>query len=492
MAKNKNDRLSLTQITSFEVRAVAGDWSEVTGRWHDLSRDCRDLANFFWQRWLVHHFQNHSADKLKAWLNDRQSKGVKAAGKCPVVCLDNKLSNTIYHESSARFPRLNKRLQVLLLNRLTQTVKSRKAASGSLPGWSAILLCNEGVPTFSKPYPILFDKAASPGGVSFAPPEERGGNWRLRLRLWREEDEQGKGASPIDEIELWCKGKKVASQVSILTKIAAGDYDYKGSQLVYSKAKRKWFARICYQRPPEVKPGLDAAKTAVLFAGEDCPFRLGLPDGAELRPLGGGHFVGPVRKNIVIQRLNRRQSYRYAGKNSKGHGRERALGDGWWRLQQRDRDFTKHVSRLVARFVIDQCVERGIGRVVYEQPEGDGAAGKFLHNAGSLDGRMDSLGWPWYELGTYLNQAAAKVGVDVTVVKCGLACEVGEGCGDAKNPGTARNGGSSETPRGYVTAGEENASKTARKPAGKGNCSKSGSQSKAGKGVARGAGAKGK
>ena len=165
------------------------------------------------------------------------------------------------------------------------------------------------------------------------------------------------------------------------------------------------------------------------------------------------------------------------------------MGDGWWRLQQRDRDFTKHVNRLVARFVVDQCVERGIGRVVYEQPEGDGAAGKFLHNAGSLDGRMDSLGWPWFELGTYLNQAAVKVGVAVVVVKCAVACE---GSGDEENPGTARNGGSNGTPKGYVAAGAEGKASGKAKTPAKRDRSKSGAQSKAGKGVGKGKVARGK
>jgi len=484
MAKQPNDRLSLTQMTSFEVKAVTGDWSEVTGRWHELSRDCRDLANFFWQRWLVHHFQNNSAFLLKAWLADRQEKGVKAAGKCPVDCLDNKLSNAIYHESSQRFPRLNKRLQVLLLNRLTKTLKSRKAASGSLPGWSAILLSNEGVPTFTKPYPILFDKDNGPSKYPFVPPEERGGNWKLRLRVWRDESADGKGSSPVDEIELWCKGKKVRSQVAILEKIATGEYTFQGSQLIYSKSNRKWFVRLCYSRPVEVKPELDAGKTAVLAAGASYPFEMALPDGATLRPLGGGHFIGPVRKNITIQRLNRRQSYRYAGKNAKGHGRNRALGEGWWRLQQRDRDFTKHVNRLVARCVVDACIARGIGRVEYVQPEGDGKSGCFLETAGSVGDRKDAVGWPWFELGTYLNQAAQKVGIEVQVRK-----DTGEreGFGDAKTPGTARDDARCDLAAGCGESRGANGATSAAKRLAKRDRSKTASQAKAGNGVAGGA-----
>jgi len=481
---NKNDRLSLTQMTSFEVKTVGGDWQEVTGRWHELSRDCRDLANFFWQRWLVHHFQNNSAFLLKAWLADRQEKGVKAAGKCPVDCLDNKLSNAIYHESSQRFPRLNKRLQVLLLNRLTKTLKSRKAASGSLPGWSAILLSHEGVPTFTRPYPILFDKINGPSEYPFVPPEERGGNWKLRLRVWRDESADGKGSSPVDEIELWCRGKKVRSQVAILEKIAAGQYTFQGSQLIYSKSARKWFVRLCYSRPAEVKPFLDAGKTSVLRAGASCPFELILPDGATLRPIGGGHFIGPVRRNLTIQRLNRRQAYRYAGKNAKGHGRNRALGDGWWRLQQRDRDFTKHVNRLVARFVVDACIARGIGRVEYVQPEGDGKAECFLETAGAIGDRKDAVGWPWFELGTYLNQAAQKVGIEVHVSK-----DAGEreGSGGAKTPGTSRKGasGDANTVCGASCDGDGK-QKPTKRPA-KRDRSKGSSQVAATKGVERAA-----
>lgn len=439
MARNKNDRLTLTSVTSFEVKAVGGDWTDTTNRWHEVSRQCQGVANLFWEAWVAWHYSHDSYRKMKDWL-EKRANGSKA--KCPVDTMPKELAREIYRRATERYPGLSANLVSLVLQRVQKTMTARKAAKGSLPGATAILLNQESHPSYTRPFPILFDRANTM--TAFEDPAERGGNWHLRMRFWRTQID-GKSVRVEDRMELWCKGKKVQSQVRILERIASAEYKFCGSQLIYSRGKRKWFAKLCYEMPRPEKLPLDAGKVAVLSAGADCPLVLEMPDGDTKRPMGAGHHVIPVRRKLLKQRWNRRANYRNAGSASKGHGRERAGAGPQWKLQQRWKDFVKHNNRIAARAVIDWCVAAGVGAVEYWQPDGEFGATRFLHNAGKVDGRNDSTGWDWFQLRTFLEQAAAKVGIEVRVEK--QSCE---GSGDEKTTGTSRNNESNGTARTYA------------------------------------------
>ena len=435
----KNDKLTKTRVSSFEVTKVDGDWKEVTGRWHKTADACRGVANLFWQSWVAWHFANDSHGKLKAWLNARETVGTKAAGKCPVDAYPAVLSKQTYAAASARFPELAKGEIVLILNRLSQGLKSRKAAKGSLPGWSAILLHHESHPSFTRSFPILFDRGNT--STTIEPPAERGGNWFVSLRVSRRE-ENGKGTTYHDRMELWCKGKKVASQVAILQRIATGEYKFMGSQLVYSRGKGKWFLMLCYEMPRAEHKELDADKLAVLRARDDRPWELLLPDGSIRSPGGHGRYVGPVRRQLLMQRWNRQANYRNAGSANKGHGRTRAGAGPQWKLQQQWKNFVKRVNSGVVREVLDACVAAGAGTLIYEQPDGEFRDGRFLAGSGKVEGRADSTGWDWFQVRTMLEQRAGDCGVTVKTVKAGGDGDDCEGSGDAKKPATSRGGGS--------------------------------------------------
>lgn len=293
----KNDKLTKTRIASFEITKVDGDWKNVTGRWHKTADACRGVANLFWQSWVAWHFANDSQAELKEWLNAREAVGIKAAGKCPVDAYPAVLSKQTYAAASARFPELAKGEIVLILNRLSQALKSRKAAKGNLPGWSAILLHHESHPSFVRSFPILFDKGNT--STTIEPPDKFGENWHVSLRVSRRE-ENGKGTTYHDRMELWCKGRKVASQVAILQRIASGEYKFMGSQMVYSRGKRKWFLKLCYEMPLTRPPELDVDRLAVLRARDDRPWELLLPDGSIRSPGGHGRYIGPVRRQLLM------------------------------------------------------------------------------------------------------------------------------------------------------------------------------------------------
>lgn len=458
----KSDRLTKTRIASFEVTKVDGDWKDTTIRWHKTADACRGVANYFWQAWVAWHFQQDSIVKLKVWL-DRRAKEGKAAGKCPVDCYPKELSNAIYNGASARFPELAKGEIVLILNRLSQGLKSRKASKGSLPGWSAIILHHEAHPAFTRSFPILFDRGNT--ATEIEPPAERGENWHVSLRVSRQEVD-GKGVTYHDRMELWCKGRKVASQVAILQRIAADEYRFMGSQMVYSRGKRKWFLKLCYEAPRDEPPDLDPGKEAVLSARDDGPWLLTFPDGKTRIPGGHGRYIGPVRRQLLMQRWNRLANYKNAGSANKGHGCERAGAGPQWKLQQQWKNFVKRVNSGVVREALNACVAAGCGMLIYEQPDGDWRDTRFLATAGKVEGRTDSSAWDWSQVRTMLEQRAVECGVAIKVVKV-------EGSIDAEKPGSSRDDGSGNGDATYSKKKPGNGNPAGRKRPPKRDRSKS-------------------
>lgn len=439
----KNDRLTKTRIASYEVRGVDGDWKETTTRWHKTADACRGVANLFWQSWVAWHFASGSHGKLKAWLDKRQADGVKAAGKCPVEAYPAELSKRTYAEASQRFPELAKGEIVLVLNRLTKGLKSRKAATGNLPGHSAILLHHESHPSFTRSFPILFDKGNTT--TTIEPPAKPGGNWHISFRVSRREV-SGKGVTYHDRLEIWSQGKRTASQIAILGRIATGEYRFMGSQLIYSRGKRKWFAHICYEMPQAPAPQLNTNRVACLRAASDHPWNLVLPGGTIRRPGGHGRYVEPVRRQLLMQRWNRRANYRNAGNANKGHGRTRAGAGPQWKLQQAWKSFTKRVNSGVVRETLKACAAAGCGKLVYEQPAGDFRDERFLANAGKVEGRRDSTGWDWFQVATMLNDRAADYGIAVVVRK--VEEQECEGSSGEENTETPRGDGTPCSPPG--------------------------------------------
>jgi hypothetical protein len=433
--KNKNDRLTKMRVSSFEVSKVDGDWCEVTARWHKTSDACRGVANLFWQSWVSWHFQKDSESKLRKWLDCRESKGKRAAKKCPVHCYPAELSRCTYGEASRRFPELAKGEIVLILNRLSSGLKSRKASRGSLPGWSAILLHHESHPSFTQSYPILFDKGNTT--TVFEPPAKPGENWHVSIRVSRRE-ENGRGVTYNDRMEVWCQGRKVQSQVAILRRIASGEYSFKGSQLQYCRSKRKWFLKLCYEMPRPVVSALDPAQVATLRAHDARPWELLLPSGMRI-PGGHGGYVAPVRRQLLMQRWQRRANYENAGHANKGHGRTRAGAGPQWKLQQRWKNFVKRVNSGVATEVLKACTAANCGTLVYEQPDGEFRETRFLASAGKVEGKRDATGWDWFQVRTMLEQRAPDYGVAVIVKKV-------EGSGDDGKPASPREDAKQGTP----------------------------------------------
>jgi hypothetical protein len=489
MSKDKGDKpRGAVRTTRIEISEfLSDDPLSSKRRWIDLSEQCQEVMNWLWQQWEVWHVTHGSPAAIRQWLhatkewharNEASLRSKKAASRKtgapkPKANKEGKPKLAIYGISAEmgltetnmqpHFSHVNHRTIGLLLNKFKEGVKSRKSASGSLSGWMAILLNREGRPSFTRPVPIPFDSQ----NARILPPDKDHTTWRLSLRVDRIPRE-GKPAMSTEEIVELKTHKAVVSQgkivklrplaiASILERIDSGEYAFRGSSVVYDKAKRKWFAHISWRRTVEEHgAGLDINKTAVLRAGDRRPWVLEVDDREYWWCGGDGKHVSAVRERILRQRWERQDNYRYAGSASKGHGRKRAC-QGWDpKLSQRWRDFVKTCNHVTTRRVVDELVKRGVGRIVYMQPDGDYRDTRFLATAGKIrietrampladaerlaqgkrreclgvavkevgNGqavvswyRNDASGWDWFQVATFLRSKCQEVGIHVEVLK---------------------------------------------------------------------------
>ena len=408
------------RTAKFEVHKINGEpvWSKklkkpnsAVVRWDKLSDQCKQIINCIWETWLVWHVQNGCADNLRDWLNKRASDGKKAAGKCPVQPVPKELQNHIYHVVSKRFTDVNKRVVVLILNITIGDLKTHKASKGSLPGHSAILLNHQSIPSSTRPQPIPFDCQ----NTKMIPPEEKGDNFKVELRVWRMHDET-KSTSPsiIDSVELYCRPhRRILGELAKLKRIMLGEYKFCGSELVYEQKKRKWFVHLCYRMPTMVQLDLDPNKVATLIPHSERPWHFILP-GVKRRewPGGNGYYVAGIRRRIYLQRRSRSKGYRDANKNREGHGFNRA-GAWRWKIQSTWNSFVKRVNHNATSEVVQRCVDSGIGTLVYFQPEGDFSESRFLSSAGKDERWNDATTWQWFQVKTMLEYKCKAVGIQL-------------------------------------------------------------------------------
>lgn len=381
--------------------------------WLDLAKMVQHATNRLWQVWELWHVENETPRLQREFLTAHAAWKRKEGEKpvAPVKATPPELSKKIYVALTADFPELNGRVRTLLQNKVQTGIGSRKATSGALPGWVAILLCHEGRPSFTRPLPIPFDKCNS----KLLAPESDLGNWRLEVRLERNGET---GASVVDRCELMTRKKKTGHLAATLAKIAAGTLTFKGSAVVFDRGK--WFAQICYDDQVEkVEHELDSTRTAYLIPGRRCPWILRVP-GKSLYRGGFGRHVTAFRQVLGRERRARQENYKWASSSSKGHGRKRAC-DPWVKLSQRWKDFQKRYNHEVTTQIVRELVERKIGTLVYFQPEGERGQTRFLARAGVEDNRL--AGWEFFQIKTMLAYKCERVGIKFSVKKFGTTAE---------------------------------------------------------------------
>ena len=393
---------------------ISGLTKDDRARWLELSDSSRDIVNRIWKSVVLYHEGRDSWKEIAEYI-DRRKNGEKP--KWPMEPIPKKLSTEISADISARYPHVHARTATLLMNIVCNKIKNTKAAKGSLSAWAAILLDRQQIPSTIHGVPIPFDDQSS----SLEPPAigEEKASWKLNLRLSRipPTGKQQNGTSVLDSVKLWSRGRKAASRVAILKRIASGEYKFCGSQVIYKESNRKWFAAICYRAPIAPPKNLDNKRVAFLR-----PARLRVDSdwtpGWRLRtpeqnryPGGNCFYVGRIRQRIISERKSRLACYRNAGSSNKGHGRKRAMKP-IWRLQNRWKDFVKTANYTAAKEAVTACVEKNCGKLVFFQPNEKLKTTRTLNRIGQREDYETSSGWDYYQIGKRLSDLCQDEGIE--------------------------------------------------------------------------------
>lgn len=373
--------------------------------WRKLATDCQRMTNRLWQIWLCHHANNGSAGKLRAhldalgkWKETKQGDKPQSPCKPTEFPLDKSSdSRSFYRILSEEFPGVHVRTRGLLTSAWQSLLYKRKAASGSLPGWISILFANESIPSSTRPQPIPFDHRN-------AKLIHNADGYFVELRIERLADS---GGSVVESCQLMVNKRKCASVRAIMDRILAGEYKWKGSDLICDRGK--WYASIAYEMPVKTRVGVDPSKVLYIRAGKKTPWRVSIGTGGSWRFGGNGVHVEHARRGIIRERNSRKEHYRWAGSNQKGHGRGRANAV-WTKLSSRWRDFTKRYNSEVSRQLINLAVSRGCGRIVYLPPNDRARNSRHLSSVGN-DNRS-AMSWDYFQFGTMLAAKCETEGIE--------------------------------------------------------------------------------
>ncbi len=421
MAKQKTTAVKATKIELFRFCASAQDAIDTDRRsaWKELAVCIQRANNRMWQLWLIHHTQNDSANTLRRHLDRyarwKTSKSKTPAPKWPVQAVDSKLMKAMWAMLSNEFPHCNSRTLVLAMNKWRETVCKRKAASGSLPGWVSILFGYESMPSFTRPLPIPFDTRNS---TLF----RDGKHVSLSLRIERlpHSDKLAK-PSVLETVSLMLDRRKARSQRAIIERIIDGEYEFKGSSLVLDKRTGKWFASISYAMPrASSAEALNKDWTMTLWPGKRRPWcvldQCGQHSG-RFKIGGRGEHVVAFRQRIAKERIERQQHNRWAGANTKGHGRRRAE-EIWTKLSSRWKNFVQRYNHEMTTRLVRLCVRKGIGRMRYAQPDDTLRERLFLTNAGTTSRTASS--WEYSQVKTMLSYKCQEAGIEFEAIDRGM------------------------------------------------------------------------
>lgn len=393
---------------------IFGFAKERRDAWRELAISCQRMSNRLWQIWLCHHSNNDSAGKLrshfdayKKWQETKEGK--KPEWPCkplepPLTASADPMS--FYRILSAEFPNVNVRTRGLLTNAWQSKLNQRKSATGSLPGWVAILFANESLPSFTRPQPIPFDK-------DNAKLKKIGDKYFCELRIERLAD----GKSVVEPCELMLGKRKCRSVRATVDKILTGEYTWKGSNLVYDRGK--WFVSISYEMPNKVRTEKEADPDRILYvrpgrsrkqddAWRGSPWRVRIADRSFAQGGNGAH-IEHARRSIIRERNERKEHYRWGGSNQKGHGTRRAE-EVWTKLSSRWKDFTKRYNNEVSRRIVELAIREKCGRIVYLQPKDSQRDNRLLSVLGN-DNRS-AMSWDYFQFGTMLASKCESEGIE--------------------------------------------------------------------------------
>lgn len=424
-------------------------------RWRDASERIQMANNLIWQLWLAWHVLNGSRKLLKPWVIEFEATAkrleketgkrpefeavTKIVGDYPVEPVPTELDYLLRDMLTDEFTDINSRTLNLNYQKQHKLIKNFPAAKGSWPGWVVTILGRQNPRSYSHPQPIPFDIQ----NTRFIPPKvgKKKENHKMRILVSRiHEEGKARCESHPDVAELWCQGKKVASQLACLKKVISGEYKLCGSNIVFSNTKNKCFAQVAYRMLVDPRPDLNPTLVATLVPEEDHPLSLHVPERDKPIWIGGqGLHIGSMRERIGSERMSKAVHYKHASTNSRGRGRKRAMS---WRqrLQFRWNNHVKNVDNKMTTKVVEILVEQGIGTLIYHQPTDEFAKTRFLSITGKEPEKLDEDGnvvalprwmrlqtsWQWAQITSMLNDKCKKVGIVIKIEKKAKEMKVGD------------------------------------------------------------------
>jgi hypothetical protein len=402
-------------LARFEILGLD---KETRLRWKSLADTVKRMTNCFYRTWLVCHTQAGNDIKIREYIaaigqwHKNGAKGTKP--QCEVKCLTPEITASI-RKALANYSTVNTRCLDLAMQLLGRRLTTLKASKSNYPRWIRILADEGEYPNSSSPLPIPFDKK----NAELLPPIDNE-DFQFKLRIDRLNRPGKMATSTLDTFKLKTRGRQVASQTAILWKIASGEYDFCGSNLVYKEANNKWFLHICYRQPATTTAALNQDKIAFLHAGLKQPWRLRIA-GYKFS-VGGptGQHIAYIRRQLLTSRWGRQENTRYTSSSVRGHGVDRAMKPLHLpRLKMRWRDAVKTCNQQMVANVIRLCQEKQCGQLVYFQPAESRRDTRFLHLAGKIPDRHDSTSWDWYQVQNMLSIKCKAAGIELIVHKIG-------------------------------------------------------------------------
>jgi hypothetical protein len=388
-----------------EIKDI-GD-ADARKRWWHLCDRSKQIVNRIWRLWESHHTINGTDCKLREFL-DAHAKWKKEKGKkdtkpkAPDI-FPKELGNAIYHNLFAAFPDVASHVLVLLLNSTRGKIINCKAAKGSLPGHSAILLDHQGRPSSTRPIPVPFSKQNSSLSVDVD------GIVTLMLRIHRNAIEGKKsGVNTVETMRLITDGKAARYAKPIIDLLNSGG-TICGSSIVFDDRRRKWFAHLAYNEAAEPLPQHVAQDRIMrIRPGYARPWQCRV-DGRRQFVGGKGTSLEYKRKQIMGNRFSRWENYRYTASATKGHGRDRAL-DGVGKLRMAWNSTTKTYNQQTVAEIVDRAIKMGCGTIEVHSP----ATNRFLERCGK-GSRFENSGWPWFSFQSILKNTASRKGLSVII-----------------------------------------------------------------------------
>ena len=385
---------------------------ETKQRWKKLGTASQIVYNTIWQTWLAEHIKRESGASVTRYMEETltwHKEDVKARGskpKCEVKAIDSELSGSIYRAAADATEEMACRPITLLCNQEGGKISTAKGTNSAFPRWMLILAGLGEFPSASRPLPIPFDKSNAKLFIG------DDGEWHCKLKVERKK-RPGKNAVVVeDDCLLKTRGKNLGNQKSVLEKIASGEYDFCGSNLLTRDGL--YYLHVCYRMPPNPRADVDAEKSAVLEAAMEHPWLLSIGERKMRMGGGSGEYIRYLRQRLILERLSRNESYRHASSARKGHGRKRATKN-LDVLRKRWQSFVKTTNQQLAADVVARCIELRAGKLLYIQPAKED--GVFVAVTGQIEGRNDATGWDFFQLKTYLERGCEKQGITFSSVK---------------------------------------------------------------------------